>query len=349
MDFLKNIYFEMMVWQWMVLVGGSIVLMFVLELIIGTLIKRTNGFVSQSKTDIDDLLKVLAQKVTSLTLFAISLWLFQLFLPLPSGFIPWIRVIFLCLMYLQIGHWVTPIYKYIFRKLATDEEGNPRQASLKMVVKIMSWISYVLLVVMAVDALPNVDATALITTMGIGGIAVAFALQNVLSDFAAAMTIAFDQPFREGDALVVDGVGGTVEKIGLKSTRLRSWDGQEIILSNSDLLNSRINNYKTLERRRVVMNFGVVYQTTAVNLARIPGMLEDIITNYEQVSYDRTHSTTLNDSSIAFECVYYVDSADFNLFMDRRHQINLDILHRFEEQGIELAYPTRTVILEKFQ
>ena len=200
---------------------------------------------------------------------------------------------------------------------------------------------------MAFDTLPGVEADTLITTIGVSGIAVAFALQSILSDVASAITIAFDQPFVEGDGIVVDGMGGTVEKIGLKSTRLRSWDGQEIIVSNSDLLSSRINNYKNMEHRRVILNFGVVYQTSHKKLKKIPSLVEDIVTNTENAVYVRTHFTTLNDSSLDFETMYWVDSTDFAVFMDAKHAINMALIKVFEAECIDFAYPTQTVYLEK--
>ena len=347
MEILTRDYFEMMVWQWMVLVSATIVLTLILQFIINRNYDHLKKRAEKTKIALDDLFVKLLGNVYGLTLFALSFWIVQLFLPLPSSLDTWIRVFFLCCVYLQIGRWVVPLHTYLLRKLETDEHGNSRQASMEMVVKILSWVTYAILAIMAIDTLPSVDVTTLIATFGIGGIAVAFALQNVLSDFAAAFTIAFDQPFEEGDGIVVDGIGGTVEKIGLKSTRLRSWDGQEIVISNSDLLASRINNYKTMERRRVTLNFGVVYQTTADELARIPSMVQDIIESMESVTYARTHSTVLNSSSIDYETVYYVESADFNLFMDVRHQVNIQLIRRFEEKGIEFAYPTQTVFVEK--
>ncbi len=200
---------------------------------------------------------------------------------------------------------------------------------------------------MAFDTLPGVEADTLITTIGVSGIAVAFALQSILSDVASAITIAFDQPFVEGDGIVVDGMGGTVEKIGLKSTRLRSWDGQEIIVSNSDLLSSRINNYKNMERRRVILNFGVVYQTSVKKLKKIPSLVEKIINNTESTTYGRVHFTTLNDSSLDFEAMYWIDSTDYAVFMDAKHAINMALLKVFEDESIRFAYPTQTVYLEK--
>ena len=347
MEFFNRVLFTLTIWQWLVFIVGAPILMGIMRLVLRTIIKRTEKHIKNTKTDLDDLFLSLLQKVYNIVLLAVAVWVLQLFLPFTEAGKVWFRVIFLSCIYLQIGRWIPSIYSYLFRRSMENGENGARQASLELVVKILSWISWIILTVMAVDSLPGVDATTLIATMGVGGIAIAFALQNILADFASALTIAFDQPFEEGDGILVEDIGGTVEKIGLKSTRLRSWDGQEIVFANSDLLTSRINNYKQMERRRVVLNFGVVYQTTADELERIPEMVEEIITGMGNTTYGRTHSTILNDSSIDFETMYWVDSPDYDLFMERRHQINIAMIRRFEQEGIEFAYPTRTVIVEK--
>ncbi len=346
MDVLTRVVFGLMVWQWCVYIGGTILITLLLQWVLTLFQNKFKSRAEETATDVDDLFIVLIEKVFGLSLFAIGLWGIHLFLPLPTALETWSRVFFLFVIYLQIGHWVTPFYKYLLRKLAQDEQGNSREASFEMIVKILSWITYIILGVMAIDALPGVEITTLVTTMGIGGIAIAFALQKVLSDFAAALTIAFDQPFEEGDGILVDGLGGTVEKIGLKSTRIRSWDGQEIVIANSDLLNSRINNYKTMERRRVTLKFSVTYQTPADDLERIPMIIQEIVEGFENVTYARTHSTSLINSSVEYESVYFVESADFNLYMDVRHQVNVALIRRFEEEGIKFAYPTRTIFMD---
>jgi small-conductance mechanosensitive channel len=347
MDFLSHVVFELMIWQWILLVGGSILFLLVSSVLLKNIIERVESVAEHSHTDVDDFLLALAKKITTLTKLATGVWILLQFLPVAPSFTTWARVIFLFCLYLQIGIWAPSIFSFLFRKFAADEEGNSRAASLAMLVKILSWITYIILFVMAIDALPGIEITTLVATLGIGGIAVAFALQNVLSDFAAALTIALDQPFQVGDSIEVDGLGGSVEKIGLKSTRIRAWDGQEIIFSNDRLLNNRIHNFKSLERRRVVMNLRVVYQTKTEDLDRIPSLVERIISAFDQVTYERTHSTSLNASWIEYECLYHVDSADFKLFMDIRHQINVGILRCFEEEGIQLAYPTQTIFVEK--
>lgn len=347
MEFLNRVIWNLTVSQWLIFLGVTALLAIVLRIVKGIVRKRMSKFVNRTKTDLDDLTLNLLKLIHTITLVSLSVWLVQLFLPFSDSFKTWSRVFFLCVLYLQIGFWIRPVYTYLLGKVVKGEKEQSRQASISMMVKILSWITYIILGVMAIDTLPGVEATTLIATLGIGGIAIGFALQSVLSDFASALTIAFDQPFEEGDGIVVDGLGGTVEKIGLKSTRLRSWDGQEVVIANSDLLSSRINNYKTMERRRVVLNFGVVYQTTADDLERIPSLLEQLISGIENVTYARTHSTLLNSSSIDYECVYYVESADFNLFMDIRHQVNVALIRRFEEEGIEFAYPTQTIFVEK--
>ncbi|MEE4195498.1 MAG: mechanosensitive ion channel family protein [Anaerolineae bacterium] len=346
MDVLTRVVFGVMIWQWLVYIGGTISIMLLLQWVLTLFQKRLRSRAEETTTDLDDFFIVLIEKVYGLSLFTIGAWGIHFFLPLPTFLENWSSVFFLFVIYLQIGNWVTPLYKYLLRKLAHDEQGKSRETSFEMIVKILSWITYIILGVMAIDALPGVEITTLVTTMGIGGIAIAFALQNVLSDFAAALTIAFDQPFEEGDGILVDGLGGTVEKIGLKSTRIRSWDGQEIVIANSDLLNSRINNYKTLERRRVTLKFSVIYQTSADDLERIPSIVQEIVEGFEKVTYARTHSTSLINSSVDYESVYYVESADFNLYMDIRHQVNIALIRRFEEEGIKFAYPTRTIFMD---
>jgi small-conductance mechanosensitive channel len=347
MEFFKQVYWNLTVLQWLIFIFGSILLLFGLRIFLTILYNRTKKHIEHTKIELDDLILSLINKINTLTLFAIAVWFVHIFLPFSEEFTVWMRVFFLSCLYLQIGVWAVPIYSYLLHKVINGSEEESRQASITMVVKILSWITYIILGIMAVDTLPSVDVTTLIATMGIGGIAIAFALQNVLSDFTSALTIAFDQPFEQGDAILVDGIGGTVEKIGLKSTRLRSWDGQEIVISNSDLLGSRINNFKTMERRRVVLNFGVIYKTKAADLERIPDLVKEIITAEEQATYARTHSTKINNSAVDFECVYYVESADFNLFMDIRHRVNVALIRRFEKEKIEFAYPTQTIYVEQ--
>ena len=249
---------------------------------------------------------------------------------------------------LQVGLWGTGVISlYIKRGVASRmEEDHAGDATtldaLGLIAKIVLWVVLSLFIL---DDL-NVEISSLLTGLGIGGIAVALALQNILADLFASLSITFDKPFAIGDFVVVDDFEGDVEDIGLKTTRIRSLSGEELIFSNTDLLNSRIRNYKRLEKRRISFTIGVVYGTPVEKLKMIPGMIEDIITPLENVEFDRAHFKTLGDFSLDFSVVYHVLVPAYASYLDKQQAINLEIYQRFEKEGIEFAYPTQTVMLE---
>jgi small-conductance mechanosensitive channel len=184
-----------------------------------------------------------------------------------------------------------------------------------------------------------------VASLGIGGIAVALAVQNILGDLFASLSITLDKPFSIGDFIVVGDFQGDVEDIGLKSTRVRSLSGEELVFANTDLLNSRIRNYKKLQERRIVFTVGVVYNTPSGKLEKIPGMLEEIIKPIPDTRFDRAHFKTLGDYSLDFEVVYYVLVPEYATYLDIQQRINLTIYKQFEDEGIEFAYPTQTVVV----
>jgi small-conductance mechanosensitive channel len=189
----------------------------------------------------------------------------------------------------------------------------------------------------------GVDITAFIAGFGIGGIAVALAVQNVLGDLFASLSIVLDKPFVIGDFIIVDDLLGTVEHVGLKTTRLRSLSGEQLVFSNSDLLNSRIRNFKRMYHRRVVFEFGVTYQTPYEKAARIGALVREIVEAQEKTRFDRAHFKEYGDFALVYEVVYHVLEPDFNVYMDIQQAINLEIFRRFEEENISFAYPTQTL------
>ena len=201
-------------------------------------------------------------------------------------------------------------------------------------------------VLVALDNL-GIDVTALITGLGIGGVAIALATQNILGDLFASLSIMLDKPFVVGDFIRSGDHLGTVERIGLKTTRLRSLTGEQLIFSNNDLLQSRLRNYKRMAERRVLFRIGVTYQTPAGQLEAIPMMVRGIIESVGTVRVDRAHFAAFGDSSYDFEFVYYVLSPDYNVYMDVQQAINLTIVRAFERERIEFAYPTRTLFLQR--
>ncbi|MEX2235579.1 MAG: mechanosensitive ion channel family protein [Cyclobacteriaceae bacterium] len=188
----------------------------------------------------------------------------------------------------------------------------------------------------------GVEVTPIIAGLGIGGIAVALAAQNILGDLFSYFVIFFDRPFEAGDFIVVDDKMGTVEYVGIKTTHIRALGGEQIIIGNSNLTNSRIHNYKRMARRRVVFSINVQYGTSMETIKKIPELLRSIVEQQKMVTFDRAHFSSYNDWSLRFEVVYYVLSADFNVYMDIQQNINLAIYKEFDQQNIQFAMPARS-------
>lgn len=210
-------------------------------------------------------------------------------------------------------------------------------------IKIVIWVIGILFLLSNL----GFNISTLVAGLGIGGIAVALASQAILGDLFSYVSILVDQPFEIGDFIIVDNYMGAVERIGIKTTRIRSLSGEQLILSNSDLTKSRLRNYKRMEKRRASFKLGVIYQTTQDQLKQIPGMIKEIIENIKHAVFDRCHFFSFEDFSLNYEIVYHVLSSDYNKYMNIQQEINLKIIDQFEEQGIQFAYPTQSIFLEK--
>jgi small-conductance mechanosensitive channel len=257
-----------------------------------------------------------------------------------------LRRLALIALFWQAGLWLsTALVAWLdHRRKVTLRDDKAVAGSIgiiRFVARVAVWAMVLLL---TLDNL-GVDITALVAGLGIGGIAVALALQNVLGDLLASLSIALDQPFVLGDFLAVGEHLGTVEYIGIKSTRLRSLTGEQIVLSNADLLGSRLRNYGRMYERRVVFTLGVTYQTPRPRLREIPRLLREIVEGEDGVRFDRAHFAAFGPHSLDFEVVYHVLSSDYGRYMDVQQAINFRIHEAFEALGVEFAYPTQTVWL----
>jgi small-conductance mechanosensitive channel len=214
---------------------------------------------------------------------------------------------------------------------------------LSVALRLALWSVIVLL------ALQNlgVDVTALVATLGVGGVAVALAAQGILGDVFASIFMVIDKPFVLGDFLIVGDFLGSVEDIGMRTTRIRSLSGEQLIFSNNDLLRTRIRNYGRMYERRVVFSLGVTYQTPRTKLEAIPGIIREAIEAQDKTRFDRAHFQKYGDFALVFESVYYVLEPDYTLYMDIQQAINLRVHRRFEEEGIEFAYPTQTLFVAR--
>ena len=242
----------------------------------------------------------------------------------------------------QVGLWATTaalawIDKKRRHSMAEDRATAGSLGIIAIIVRALIW-SVVLL--LTLDNL-GANITTLVAGLGIGGIAIALAVQNVLGDLLASLSITLDKPFVLGDFLIIDDFKGTVEHIGIKSTRLRSLDGEQIIMPNADLLKSRMRNYGRMQERRVLFSIGVTYETPRAKLERIPGIVRAIVETQPRVRVDRCHLARLGSYSIDCEVVYYVLSAEYGVYMDIQQDINLKLIEAFEREQIEFAYPTQ--------
>lgn len=227
-----------------------------------------------------------------------------------------------------------------------SEDSEKREKQLRGISGLVNLVIWFIALLFLLDNF-GVQISAVVAGLGIGGIAVALAAQAVLGDLFSYFVIFFDRPFEPGDFIVVGDKRGAVEHIGLKTTRIRALGGEVLIFSNTDLTNSRVHNYKKMERRRVVFNLGVTYQTSAQKLKSIPQIVKKIIDEQVDADFDRGHFSTYGDFSLNFEFVYYVIGADYNKYMDIQQSINLTIYEAFEKEGIEFAYPTQTLFMSK--
>jgi small-conductance mechanosensitive channel len=248
---------------------------------------------------------------------------------------------------LQAGLWATAALMHLLDVRRKHEmQDNPSAVAtmdlLSFAVRVGVW-SVALLVIL--DNL-GINVTALVAGLGVGGIAVALAAQNILGDLFASLSIILDKPFAVGDFLIIGDYLGSVERVGIKTTRMRSLSGEQIVFSNNDLLSSRIRNYGRMFERRVVFSVGVTYQTPAAKLASISKLLKEAVTAEDGVRFDRAHFKQYGDFALIYEVVYYVLSPDYNRYMDIQQAINISIFESFAAEDIEFAYPTQTIFLQ---
>jgi len=306
--------------------------------------RRFAKFAARSDNDIDDVIVDTLRATRFWFLVLVALFAGTLMVDLDPTLHDRIGIVVALGLVLQGIFWANTaircwVRKYGERHMETDPAAV---TTMKAVGFVARFAVLVLAFLVALETI-GVEVTALIAGLGIGGIAIALAVQNILGDLFASLSIVLDKPFVIGDFIIVGDLLGTVEHIGLKTTRVRSLGGEQLVFSNSDLLSSRIRNFKRMFERRIVFGFGVTYQTPAEKLRRIPPKVQEIIEGLEKTRFDRAHWKAYGASSLDFEVVYYVLAPEYNLYMDIQQSINLALLEWCEAEGIDFAYPTQTL------
>ncbi|HEU4626757.1 MAG TPA: mechanosensitive ion channel family protein [Steroidobacteraceae bacterium] len=261
-----------------------------------------------------------------------------------------LRSVLTVTVFWQAGVWISAAANGWLERRRRQSAGIDRAVvgSLSVIGFVVRVVIWALVALLALDNL-GIDVTALVAGLGIGGIAVALAVQNILGDLFASLSITFDKPFVLGDFLIVDDFLGSVEYIGIKSTRLRSLSGEQIVLSNADLLKSRIRNYGRMAERRVVFTIWLPHETPLEHIERVPVLIREIIQAQQATRFDRSHFARHGQHSLEFETVYYVLSPDYNRYMDIQQAINLRLHRELAQLGIKFAYPAHRVFIEPME
>jgi small-conductance mechanosensitive channel len=347
-EILETTFLGNTVQSWAIAVALALGISLALGVAVRWVAARVRSLSERTRTTVDDLLVELLGRTKVFFYAAIGVYFGSKPLALSENVDAIVNHLVVTLILVQGGLWANGAVSSLLESYRKDRlQEDPAAATtigaLGFVARLGVWS---LVLVLALDNL-GVDITALVTGLGIGGIAVALAIQNVLGDLLASLAIVLDKPFVIGDFIIVGDHLGSVEYVGLKTTRLRSLSGEQLVFSNSDLLGSRIRNYGRMYERRIVFTIGVTYQTPRHHLELIPTILREAVEEQQQTRFDRAHFKAHGDFALLFETVYYVTVPDYNAYMDVQQEINLTVHRRFEEEGIEFAYPTQTLFLAR--
>ncbi|WP_420468675.1 mechanosensitive ion channel family protein [Panacagrimonas sp.] len=310
-------------------------------------VRRFAALAENSATPLDDAIVAVAQRTRQTLILLVTLFIGSHYLDIPARLENMFMYAAVISGFVQLGLWMGAglefwLGRYRKRSMESNPGAATAVAAMGFVGRLVLWAIVLLLML---DNL-GVDVTAMVAGLGVGGIAVALAVQNILGDLFASLSIIVDKPFVIGDFVVVDDFAGTIEHVGLKTTRIRSLSGEQLVFSNSDLLGARVRNYKRMYERRIVFKFGVLYQTTADQLEQIPHMVKQIVDAQENARFDRAHFFGFGDSSLDYEVVFWMKTPDYGIYMNTQQAINLALVRRFAQDKIEFAYPTRTLFIE---
>jgi len=332
---------------WIVAAVTGTALFFVLETAKVLIVRRLGGALRRPTDRIEPTLIAIFRSFRVLTLAVIAVAFAARVLALPDPVVLSVRALLTLALAVQaIATANVAIDRWVVTKFAPAAAARGSTTGYGVVRFAARAVSWAAILLVALDNL-GIQITTLIAGLGVGGVAVALAIQSILGDVFCSLSILLDEPFEIGDFIVVGELAGTVERVGVKTTRIRSLGGEQLVFANSDLVGSRIRNYKRMRERRICFEFGVTYQTTAEQAAEIPGVVRCIIDSLDSTRFDRAHFKAFGDSALVFEVVYFVLAPDYNAYMDTQQTINLALMRELGQRGISFAYPTHTVYLQE--
>jgi len=332
---------------WLIALGWLALVVVLVASVKPVLIAWLSAFAARTSNRWDDAL-LSALRGTRLPLaFLIGFYPAVQSLSLPAVATKWLIGVAAVGLFLQIGLWTSRFLDFWIRisrerAILHDPETATGLAAMSFIARLVLWSLVFLLLL---DNL-GFNVTTLLAGLGVGGIAVGLALQNILGDLFSSLSIVLDKPFQIGHFVVVDNFSGTVENIGLKTTRMRSISGEIVVFSNTDLTKARLRNYKFMQERRIVFAFGVTYDTPPDTLEQIPELVKEVVDQQPDARFDRAHFKDFGDSSLNFEVVYWMKTSDYTAYMNTQQAINLALMRGCARLGAEFAFPTRTVLLQ---
>lgn len=346
-EILQQTFYNNRVLDYIIFLSVFIVGLIVIQIFKVIIVRRLDVWAKKTEHTLDDLLIHLIEKKVLPLLYLGAFYLGVQSLTLTPTAAKVLNISVLVILAVFTTRFFLALINYAVQNYWLKKEEN---ASKKQVIRIILIAIKVLLwaivIVLFLDNI-GVKISALVAGLGIGGIAVGFALQAILKDLFNYFVIFFDRPFEIGDFIIVGDYMGAVEHVGIKTTRVTSLGGEQLVFSNTALTDSRIRNYKKMAKRRVVFKLGVTYQTSHEKLKEIPGIITNIIKGVNDTTFDRAHFSSYGDFALIFEVVYYVMSNDYNKYMDIQQEINLKINEEFAKRTIEFAYPTQTLYVSK--
>jgi small-conductance mechanosensitive channel len=341
LEFLSQSFFGNTLLAWVSSAVIFIAVILVLRVILNMVIRKLKKLSQKTSSKLDDAVIGFVESVNSVFYISVALFASVQHLVLPDLLHLIIRGAFVITLVYEVIRLAENILTFfVAMKLGkVGEDETSLSSALSLMLRVVLWT------IGTVMILSNLgfNVNSLLASLGIGGLAISLALQPLFSDIFSSFSIILDKPFEEGDFIISGEFKGTVKRIGLKTTRLVALQGEELVISNTELTEARVQNFKRLQKRRIVFGVGVTYDTPPSKLRKIPEMVEKVITEKELAEFDRAHFWEFADSSLNYEIVYYINSSEYADYMATQQAINLEILEAFEKDGIEMAFPTRTV------
>ncbi len=305
--------------------------------------KKFEKFAKKTKTDIDDVLVKFIYSIKPRLYIVLSAYIALNTLTLTNVMQNIVNIVLIIVVIFQITMSIQIVIEYIAKKLSGDEEDEHAKSAahiLSTIAIITVWIFGIMMILSNI----GVNIGSLIAGVGIGGIAIAFAIKEVLADLFSSFSIYFDKPFKAGDNVKIGDDIGVVQKIGIKTTRVKSRTGEELVISNQDMTSSRLHNFKRMDYRNAKFKFIVDLDTPAEVLEQIPKKVEEIVDKIDNTKFKRSHVKSFGDWGIVFETVHTIGSRDYTEYMNAQHEVNIGIKKMLEEMGVVLAHPEWRVL-----